>query len=255
MLDRIPAFPLNYQIVFLGLSIGGLISYYFSSHIRLPENKLSEHFSSLSLAQNLRNYARLVKSEPAFTSFAIKRFVYLSGMTLAAPLFPLYYVREVQASNAWIGFIGTAQTIVMLAGYYIWTRQSRRRGPRFALLCTTLGVAVYPALVASTRQIELIALFAGIAGIFQAGLDLVFFDELMKTVPAEYSATFVSLAQSMQYLSSIFAPLIGAYLAGHIGLAGGLFVSAALRLTGFLLFLRKPKPSATTPQNPQTDAV
>ena len=29
-------FPINYQIVFLGLSVGGLISYYFSSHISLP---------------------------------------------------------------------------------------------------------------------------------------------------------------------------------------------------------------------------
>jgi MFS family permease len=81
-------------------------------------------------------------------------------------------------------------------------------------------------------------LFAGIAGLFQAGLDLVFFDELMKTVPAEYSATFVSLSQSMQYLSMIMAPLLGTWLADYIGLGGALWLSAGLRLLGFLLFLR-----------------
>jgi predicted MFS family arabinose efflux permease len=83
--------------------------------------------------------------------------------------------------------------------------------------------------------------FAGLAGFFQAGIDLVFFDELMKTVPPEYSATFVSLAQSIQYLSAILAPLLGATLADSIGLGPALLVSAGLRLLGFLLFLRPDK--------------
>ena len=30
------------------------------------------------------------------------------------PLFLLYYVREVQATDAWIGIINTAQTAIML---------------------------------------------------------------------------------------------------------------------------------------------
>ncbi len=76
----------------------------------------------------------------------------------------------------------------------------------------------------------------GLAGIFQAGLDLVFFDELMRTVPPKYSATFVSLAQSLQYLSTVASPLVGTFLADHIGIGGGLLVSAALRLIGFGLF-------------------
>jgi hypothetical protein len=58
----------------------------------------------------------------------------------------------------------------------------------------------------------------------------------MKTVPVEYSATFVSWAQSIQYLSSFAAPLIGTLLATWIGLPGALVVSAAIRMFGFLLF-------------------
>jgi len=130
-------------------------------------------------------------------------------------------------------------TVVMLAGYYLWPRVSRKRSGRFVLLATTFGMTLYPALSAATSRIDLIILYAGIAGLFQAGLDLVFFDELMKTVPAEYSATFVALAQSMQYLSMILAPLLGAWIANYIGLAGALWLSAGLRLFGFLLFLRR----------------
>jgi len=36
VLDRI-GFHLNYQVVFIGLSMGGLISYYFSSRIQIPD--------------------------------------------------------------------------------------------------------------------------------------------------------------------------------------------------------------------------
>jgi len=127
---------------------------------------------------------------------------------------------------------------VMLFGYLFWTRISRRSSSRTVMLTTTFGVMLYPALVSLTDQVGWIIVFAGLYGLFQSGLDLVFFDELMKTVPAEYSATFVSLAQSLQYLSAVAAPLIGTWLADTIGLSGGLLVSAGLRLLGFLLFLK-----------------
>jgi MFS family permease len=61
----------------------------------------------------------------------------------------------------------------------------------------------------------------------------------MKTVPPEHGATFVALAQSMQYFSTVLAPLIGTWIAGYIGLSGALWVSAVLRLIGFILFLRR----------------
>jgi MFS family permease len=235
-------FPINYQIVFLALSVGGLISYYFSSRIKIPDTEASPALHGHSAMQNIREYIGLVRSEPEFVTFSLKRFVFLFGVTLAAPIFPLYLVREVQASDAWIGFISTAQTAIMLFGYYIWTRQSRIHGSRFVLLATTLGTALYPALVASTQRVEIIVIFAAMVGIFQAGLDLVFFDELMKTVPVKYSATFVSLAQSMQHLSTIVSPLVGTWIATQFSLTAALLTSAAIRLIGFVLFFSQSAP-------------
>jgi MFS family permease len=237
ILDRID-FPLNYQIVFVGLSLGGLVSYAYSSRIELPDAVPQTEPPGLSLQQRLRSYFSQVWSEKPFVAFTAKRFVYLSAAALGTPLFPLYFVREVHASDAWIGAINTAQTFILLFGYQFWSRQWRVRGARFVLLWTTLGLALYPTLTALTHRVELIVVYAALAGIFQAGLDLVFFDELMKTVPPQHSATFVSLAQSIQYLSTIASPLVGTFLADHIGIGGGLLVSAALRVIGFALFAR-----------------
>lgn len=233
------SFPLNYAVMFMVLSLGGFLSFYFSRQIQLPDQVPPPLSDSRSPLEGIRNYLALLRANPAFVSFSTKRFVYFSAIVLSLPIMPLYLVREVHATDAQIGTVNMAMNFVMLAGYFLWPRVSRRRGGRFVLLATTFGMMLYPALSAATHRVELIILYAGVAGLFQAGLDLVFFDELMKTVPPEYSATFVALAQSMQYLATIIAPLLGTWLANYIGLGGALWLSAGLRLLGFLLFLRR----------------
>ena len=229
-------FPINYQLVFIGLSVGGFISFYYSRRIQLPDAEPQPRPVGASLLQRLKGYVDLIRGQRAFVSFTAKRLIYIAGSTLAAPLFPLYYVRDVGATDAWIGIISTSQTAIALLGYFLWARQGRARGSRFVLLCTTLVLSLHPALVASTQRVELVALYAGLAGVFQAGLNLVFFDELMKTVPVEHSPIFVSVAQTLQHLLAVIAPLLGTLLADRLGIGGALLVSAVLRLAGFGLF-------------------
>lgn len=241
VIDRV-AFPLNYGLMFLGLSLGGLISFYFSSRISLPDQTPPQLPSGESIFATLKNYLALMRSAPAFVSFSTKRFVYLSALALSAPIMPLFFVRQVGATDSQIGMINMLMTSVMLVGYFFWPWVSKKWGGRVVLLATSLGMVFYPALTASIPSVSWIYVFAAVAGLFQGGLDLVFFDELMKTVPPGYGAIFISLAQSMQYLSAILAPMAGTFLADYIGLGGALWLSAGLRLIGFLLFLRPDKP-------------
>ena len=236
LLDRM-SFPLNYQIMLIVLSMGGLVSYYFSSQLTIPENRPPEQTSKRPLMENLREYYKLIMQEKPFVSFSIRRFVFLFASWLAIPLFPLYYVRELSASNTWVGNIATAQTLVLMVGYFMWTRISRRKGSRLVLLLGTLGSAIYPALIASTHHLELVMIYASFASIMQAGIDLTFFDELLKTIPIENSATFVAVAQTMSHFANMVAPLAGTLLANIIGIGPALLVSAVLRLLGFGLFL------------------
>jgi len=257
ILDKID-FHINYQIVFIGLSLGGLISYYFSSRIQIADVQPMISSTKRSIKSTISEYVHLVNTSPEFVTFTLKRFVYLFGITLAAPLFPLYFVNELDASDAWIGILYTAQTAVLVLGYFFWARQSRRRGSRFVLLSTTLVVSLLPAFVALTTNQVMIFVFWMVAGVFQAGIDLVFFDELMKTIPPAYSPTFVSLAQSIQYLSAILAPLVGSFIAVIAGITNALIFSSIVRLLGFGLFAwqkrRKSILQAATAVEPEDDS-
>lgn len=236
-------FPLNYQLAFIALSIGGLISYYFSSRIDIPKSAPPPPEKGVSIKRNIQTYVNLIGSQKPFVSFVVKRFVYTSGIYLAVPLLPIYFVRDVNATDGWIATINTSQTAVMILGYFFWIRQSRLRGSRWVLLASTFGLAFYPILVALTRQVWLIALYAGFSGFFLAGLNLIFFDELMRKVPVEYSATFVSVAQSLEYFAMMLAPLLASTLDGLIGASITLIISGLIRLISFSLFaFEKTKP-------------
>jgi MFS family permease len=200
------------------------------------------------LKARLASLPASLRAEPAFVKFTYQRFIYLAGVSLAVPLFPLYYVRIAHASDASIGIIGTSQTITLLLGYWLWTRLSQRRGSRVVLLSTALALALFPALTAATSNVALLVFLAGAAGIFQAGLDLVFFDELMKRVPEDRAPMFMAFDTTAQNLSAVAAPLLGTLLADKIGLGGALLVSAGLRLAACFLFARdRPLPAARQP--------
>ena len=133
-------FPINYQVVFIGLSLAGLVSFYFSSRIDIPRLQPPPRKENQRPRERFGEIVRLVSGEKPFVNFTIKRFVFLSGIALAAPLFPIYFVREVQATDAQIGLITTSAAFVMVIGYSFWTRQSRLHGSRRVLLITALGL-------------------------------------------------------------------------------------------------------------------
>ncbi len=136
-IDRVH-FPLNYALMFLGLSLGGLVSFYFSSRITLPDQAAPQLSTSQSLLENFHKYRSLLRQYPAFGSFATRRFVYLSALALSAPIMPLFLVRQVGATNSQIGAINMVFTLVMLVGYILWPRLSKRHGGSIVLLAIHL---------------------------------------------------------------------------------------------------------------------
>ncbi len=224
------AFPFNYQLAFLVLSIGGILSYIFSRQIVIPSAE-----PPAGRANPLKNIPRVFAEKP-FITFVLKRIIYSAGISMAAPLFPLYFVRVLEASDSWVATIATVQSAIIVGGYLFWTFQGNRRGSRTVLLWSTFGMSFYPILTALTGEPALVVLYAAAAGFFQGGIDLVFFDELMRTIPEDCSATFISFFQSANYITSFLMPLLGAALAEAIGIGPALIISGIIRLLGFALF-------------------
>ena len=236
LLEKLP-FPVNYQVMFIVFSMGGVLAYIGSNSLVIkPEAKSPKK----SVRQPVKLVERIWNEKP-FVNVVIKRFVFLFGTAMIAPLFPLYYVREAHLSDASIALISTVQTGVLVFGYFFWMARSRKSGTRTSLLITTLGLAFYPLLISFTHSSIVLVVIAGLAGVFQAGVDLVFFDELMNTIPSGSGSTFVAFYQEVQYVSAIIAPLLGTFLAGKIGYSTSLMIGSGFLFAGFILFATSRK--------------
>ena len=237
VLERLP-FPVNYQVVFVVLSLGGVLSFAFSSRIVLPDQIIAPPARvQQSLRERAQAWLTKLRGEKKFVSVILSQFVYRFGLAFALPLFPLYYVRVLNATDENIGFITTIQGAVLLVAYYVWARVTKQRGVRFALLVTTLAVAFYPIILSFTTAIPLVILLSGIAATFAAGIDLVLFDMVVASYPHDEAATFVGMQQFTVYLGTFIAPFVATTLATAWSIPAALVVAGVIRLVGFGLFV------------------
>lgn len=233
---RLFGFPLNYQVVFLASTVGALISVIFSSSIRLPPQPVSE--ARAGLVQTFRTHGGELRRNTAFVNFTISQFIFRWGMALALPLFPIYWVKNAGASDQQISLINSVQTMVLMFAYFLWANQTQRRGKRWVLLASALGVSFYPLLTALTPEPNILVIWAALGGFFTAGIDLVFFDIVLSTCPAEHQASYVGMYQTTIYIATFLAPLLGAALSDSVGIVPALILATVLRLAGFGLMAR-----------------
>ncbi len=235
ILERLP-FPGNYQIAFVGFSIAGLVSYHYSHRFRVLDAAPRPPTSEGGRFDRPREMIRTIRSNPAFLHYSGRQLVYVVGVRFAAPLIPLYYVNQLGASDAQIGFIATGQAVALLVGYQLWRRVSVRLGGSLVLLVTLFAAAIYPAALSLSENIVVVAALAAIAAIFSAGVDLSLFDELMKRIPRPHGVTFTSIDTTLVNAASIFAPLLGGAIAVALGIEAALLIASLIGLAALILF-------------------
>ncbi|MBC8159984.1 MAG: MFS transporter [Roseiflexaceae bacterium] len=244
------SFPLNYQLIFIGSFLGGVLSFAFASRIDIPDNTpVAKPAERLPWRERTRAGVAALRQNRAYSQFVGSQLVFRFGMGLGLPLFPLYWVRELDASDAWIGVINTTGSAVLLVAYFMWASLTRRHGAGLVLRICTLGIALYPLVTALTTSALPLPLYAGLANIFLAGIELVLFDILLSTTPPGQTASYVALYQLTTYIALFFGPLIGTVLADAFGFGPALIAASALRFVGLALFVlfnigaQPPKPT------------
>jgi MFS family permease len=236
ILDRLP-FPLNYQIVFFISFVGGMVGMYFFGQLRIPDNVPPEREKSASIPfrQRLRAYLRAM-NVPAFVHYEIAATALRFGVNLPAALYTIYWIRQLGASDVWIGWQATSGKLALIVGYIVWGRLMSRKGYRVPILiCTTL-LGLYPVLTGLTTDQLWLPLIAIVQGFFSTGIDISFFDTLLIVSPTDRRPSFVALNTMIASLTAFFAPLIGSLLADWMSLPIVFFIGGGLHVLAAALF-------------------
>lgn len=231
-------FPINYQAMYFVGFAAAMVSQYFLAKLAVPHSPaLTETAPKIrSLKSQLRFMSSALRDHPEFMAITRNTLLHGMGVWMAGPLYALYFVRELNASDAWLGLNGTVGCLGTIAGYSLWRWLMNRMGEPVTLKRTVALIGIYPVLVGLTPSLPVILIFGAINGLIVPGLNLAHFNLLLKVTPPEARPTYTSIYQTIMNTGAFVAPIISVALANVIGLGPMLVVAGLLSVIGSTSF-------------------
>lgn len=228
--------PLNYQVLFLLAFAASLVSTYAVSRLDLPDRPtLAARSNALA---DLREGMRQFGADRRFLWFTLSAVFLHVALFTPAPLFPIYWVRILGASDSFVSLIATLGGASSVLSALMMDRVQQRWGNRRVVGVAMLALAFYPILTALTHTLPPLLIISVMGGIFAAGLNICLFHALLQVAPDADRARFIAIYSMLVNVAIFAAPLLGSWLAGLIGVAPVLFLSGGLRLISGMMFLR-----------------
>lgn len=234
-LGAIP-FPQNYELLLVLITLAGFGSFLQSRRLEILDHVTPPRKARPPVRERLRELWRLVTANRPFVRFELRTMVYIASVGLALPVLPIFYVRDLAASDAWIGILGAAYSGGSVLGYAGLRHLARRRGGTSVLLGALVASAGSLAALSFVAWLPAVAALAFVAGVAGAGAQLALFDAFMRTFPKQLGVTFSSVDQSIQNFALIVGPTLGGFLAVAIGSRQALLVVAAVGFVAVALF-------------------
>ena len=252
LIDRV-VFPLGYQIAFGINVLLAIAAFVLANRIVVPERETSYPRNTLPLWARVPGQANEVLKEKPFLIFVSGRMLLNLGLSLVAAIIPLYWVKELNASDTWVGYFSAASSAATLIAYVPWTRIKSKYGTRWTLIPSVLGAALYPALLALAQTPAAVVPIVAFNGLIGSGLNLAFFEALLDTCPRNKQALYIALNMTAIHLMGVIGPPLGAALSNAVSTRGVLVIATTVALLGVGIF---GFVSATTPRDQRArDAV
>jgi MFS family permease len=156
---------------------------------------------------------------------------------LPGALWSVMRVRELGASDTWIGLIAVVIDVSTIGGYLYWGKIRNRRGDRWLLLVTASGVVAYALSTAAVPTITWMIPTSILSGVAWSGCNLALFNVMLTVCPDKHRATYIALYTALINITAFVAPLLGAALSNWAGIRIAFVISGGVRLAGALLFV------------------
>jgi MFS family permease len=238
-LELLPV-PMNYQVL---LGLGAALSLFgmrYLRRIRVPDTPRAHESDEPRRSYSLRRLRKSLigfASHREFIRFSVTTFVFYAGLYLPSALWSILRVRELGASDTWIGIIAVTVNISTIVGYFFWDKISAKRGDRWLLRVAAFGIAAYALLTAFVPTIGWMILTSILGGLAWSGCNLALFRILLDVCPQERRTTYVALYTALLNIAAFAAPLLGTFLSDLIGIRQAFVVAGALRGVAALLFV------------------
>jgi Na+/melibiose symporter-like transporter len=232
-------FPENYQTLYLIGFLMSLLAVRALARIEAPAKALrpaAGPASAQSPRERLAAGLRLIADEKPFRRILVNTVVHVVGNWVANPLYVIYYVRVLGATDGWIGLLASVASLSAMVGYELWRRIIARHGETLPLRVTIVLAGLYPLGIALTHDLNVLLALACLNGLVQPGLNTSHFAVLLRTCPDERRPTYMAIFVTVMNAGAFVGPMVGVALAAAVGINGAIAFGATLWLVGGALF-------------------
>ena len=231
------AFPINYQSMYIVGLVGGMLSLYYITRLRVPDSMVPVvRREPVRLAALVKAGREAFRTQPDFFRLVVNTLAHGVGLWMIGPLYVLYFVRTLGATEGWIGLNSTLANLTPAIGYYLWQRGIVRWGEKPVLIWTITFIGLYPLLVGLTHNLTVILALTALNGLIAPGTNLSHFNMLLKICPADQRPVFLGLWTSTMNAGAFVMPLIGVAVANQVGFAPVLIAGGIMCLLGSTTF-------------------
>lgn len=170
----------GYQALFVVAFVLGMLATVSFSRIPEPPARRGPH-----RAGDLRRVPDLLARTPAFMWFAVGSLAWSLSYNLANPFYNVYLIDGLGGTAANVGANAGIYAATALIGQLVFGTLVDRRGNRRLFVSTGLLVPVFPVLWVFVRQPEQVYFIKEVSGFLWSGYNLVAFNLLLETAPAE----------------------------------------------------------------------
>jgi len=245
ILDKI-TFPTGYQIVFGIGAFGAAMSSYHLFFVRplqtdsppLPSNPTPDPRKELLSPRSMFATLRLDIWKTSFKKVLLALGGFHLAQYLAIPLFPLYFVNELNLSDDHIG-IGTALFyLAMLAGSTQLRRYVHKIGNKNVTGWGVILLAVYPFLLAYSSEVWQYYGISLLGGLAFSMINGSFANYMLEHIPASDRPPHLAWYNIILNTAILAGSLGGPAIADGIGLISALVLAAILRLIAGVYILK-----------------
>jgi len=230
-------FPANYQVMYLVGFVGAAASSLVLLRIRVPESVVIDRRRRVKVGRpSMAAIKTMLAENRDFVRITLNTLLFDMGAWLVGPLYILFFVRELGASDGWIGLNNTLANLGVIAGYALWRRLLRKWGYGRTLLISVPLAASYAFLVALFPDMSLILVWGVLINLINPGVSLSHFNILLKMTPDDRRASYIAIYSSIMNVGAFVGPAVGVALAGLWGIRTVLIVGGVIRLLGAGLF-------------------
>jgi MFS family permease len=230
-------FPTNYQVMYLVGFAGATASSLALLRIKVPESKIVNRSGRVKVGRPSVAALRTMLAENRdFVRITLNTLLFDLGAWLVGPLYILFFVRELGASDGWIGLNNTLANLGVIAGYALWRRLIRRWGYGRTLLISVPMAASYAFLVALIPDLSAILVWGVLINLVNPGVTLSHFNMLLKMTPDDRRASYMAIYASIMNVGAFVGPAVGVALADLWDIRTVLVVGGVIRLLGAGLF-------------------